>query len=345
MQEETEAPRPVTSRATVVLATVATIALLIWLLSGVLDVLLLCFAGVLLGLFLNGVGSWLARRSGLPTGPLVITFALALVAMASVTTWLAAPTVASQVDDLTATLPRAIQEAVKPLEGVGWGRSVIERVRDPFDFISDGAIWSQAGGVISTTLGGFGAALVVLSIGLFTGYDPHLYRRGILRLFPRKRRARLDEVLLTTAHTLQMWLVGKLISMSVVGVGTWLGLAILGIPLALLLTLVAALLTFIPNFGPVLSAIPAILLGMLQGPTQALWVAGLYIGLQTVESFIFSPLLQKKMVKLPPALTIVAQVAMGALAGGVGVIVATPLTAAGLVLVKELYVKDVLGDS
>jgi predicted PurR-regulated permease PerM len=139
-----------------------------------------------------------------------------------------------------------------------------------------------------------------------------------------------------------MWMFGKVLSMIAVGALTWLGLGLLGIPLALSLAVLAAALTFIPNFGPVLSAVPAVLLGLMNSPARAAYVALLYVGIQTAESYVLTPIFQKKAGALPPALLIVAQVAMGSLSGGIGLAVATPLTAALLVLVRHLYVEDVL---
>lgn len=326
------------------LAAVAAIALGLWVIGSIIDVLLLFFAGILLGLFLHGSGAWLARRTGLPRRVMVGAFCIGAVGLVAVVTWLAAPSVATQVDELTTTLPRALDRATQPLERHAWGRSILERARNVDDLLGRTEALSQAGGVISTTLGSVGSLFVFVFVGLFTAFDPDSYRRGILRLVPRSRRARVGEILSLTAHTLQMWMVGKLASMAVVAIATWVGLALLEIPLALVLALLAALLTFIPNFGPVLSAVPAILLALEQGPTTALSVAALYIGIQTVESYVLTPLVQKKTAALPPALTIAAQVVMGTLAGGLGLVVATPLTAAALVLVKEAYVRDHLGD-
>ena len=133
--------------------------------------------------------------------------------------------------------------------------------------------------------------------------------------------------------------------MIIIGVLTAVGLWLLGVPLALTLGLLAALLTFIPNIGPILAVVPAALLALLQSPTRALYVVLLYLGIQTVESYLLTPLMQKRTVSLPPALTIFAQVLMGILVGRIGLVLATPLTAALFVLVKMLYVEDILGDS
>jgi predicted PurR-regulated permease PerM len=115
-------------------------------------------------------------------------------------------------------------------------------------------------------------------------------------------------------------------------------------PLALTLGLLAGLLSFIPNIGPILSFVPAGLLAIPQGFSQVLYVGLLYIGIQTVESYVITPPMQRRMVSLPPALTISAQVILGVLFGFLGLLLATPLAAAVLVLVKMLYLEDVLGE-
>lgn len=132
--------------------------------------------------------------------------------------------------------------------------------------------------------------------------------------------------------------------MAVIGILTAVGLALLDIPLAVVLALIAALLSFIPNIGPVLSAAPAVLLGLVESPQKALAVAGLYLGIQFVESYILAPIVDRKTIYLPPALTVVTQLTMALVAGLLGVALATPLLAMVVVLVRTLYVEDVLGD-
>jgi predicted PurR-regulated permease PerM len=344
MSEQRGTDRAQVSKAMSRLAGAAALALAIWVLGGLVDVLLLCFAGGLLALFLHGTGAWLAQRTKTRSQLMVGAFCVLLLGVAALTVWLAAPSVAAQLDELTTTLPQALEKASKPLEHFAWGRSVLARLRHPGDVLEHRAAWSRAGGVLSTTLGGLGGLFVVFFIGLFLAFDPDLYVRGFLRVVPGGRRAYVRRSLSLVSHTLQMWMIGKLGSMSIVGIGTWLGLALLEIPLATLLAVAAAILTFIPNFGPVVSAAPAILLAFLQGPVKALWVLGLYLGIQTVESYLLTPLLQKKTVDLPPALTLVAQVVMGTLAGGLGLIVATPLSAAVLALIKQAHAEDVRSD-
>ena len=124
---------------------------------------------------------------------------------------------------------------------------------------------------------------------------------------------------------------------------TTIGLWLLDVPLALVLGLIAALFTFIPNIGPILSAIPAVLFGLTVSPQQALYVGLLYGGIQVVESYLLTPLVQRKTIELPPALTLAAQVLLGVTFGGLGVALAAPLTAVTVVGTRMLYVEDALG--
>jgi predicted PurR-regulated permease PerM len=132
--------------------------------------------------------------------------------------------------------------------------------------------------------------------------------------------------------------------MAVIGVLTTLGLWIIGIDLAMILGLIAGVLSFIPNIGPIIALIPAILIALISGPDKVIYVMLLYGGVQGIETYMLTPVLQQRMVDLPPALTISMQVLLGVLAGAVGVIVATPITAALMVMGKMWYVEDLLGD-
>lgn len=331
-------------RAVGVFAALGSVALALWLLGWVIDVVLLAFAGVLLGLFLRGVADWLAARTKLPPRWGVAAVCLALIGALAAFLWLAASSVGREVEELVQRLPRALGSLRASLEGHGWGRWLLERTQDSADRLTGRDALGRAGGLFSSTAGTLASVIVFLFVGLFVALDPETYRDGALRLVPLTRRARARVVLGRTAHVLQRWILGKLVAMAAIGVLTWLGLLLLGIPLAPTLALLAALLTFIPNFGPALAMVPPALLALMEGPERAAYVVALYLAVQTVESYVLTPLVQKKTTSLPPALTIVAQVVMASLAGGLGVVVATPLTAVALVTVKHLYVEDVLSD-
>jgi len=186
--------------------------------------------------------------------------------------------------------------------------------------------------------------VVIFFTGLFFAIQARLYTEGIVKLVMIGKRDRAREVIGQIGAELQRWLIAKLTAMVFVGGLTWLGLWLLGIGMPLTLAVLAALLTFIPNLGPIIAVVPAVLIGLLAGPTTAVWVVVLYVAIQTIESYLLTPLLQQQAVSLPPALTIVTQLVMAVFVGGIGLALATPLTVVVLVLVRSLYVQDTLGD-
>lgn len=184
-----------------------------------------------------------------------------------------------------------------------------------------------------------------LFIGIFVAAESGSYRAGIVKLFPPPRRQRVGEIAARIVTTLQLWLLGRFVSMAVITVLTVLGLWLLGIPFALTLGLLAGASGLIPIFGPFLTALPAILLAFVEGPALALYVTLLYVLIQQLESNIIMPIVDKRTVAVPPALTLLAVFVMGALFGFLGLLVATPLVAIMLVIVKMIYLKDELGES
>ncbi|MRG96573.1 AI-2E family transporter [Polyangium spumosum] len=333
----------VVARAARGLAAVAILALSFWVLGALAGPLLLVFAGVLLAVFLRGASQWFGRHAGLSAGWSLAAVLFALAGVSVVAGWLIAPSIAAQVDVLVQRVPEAAGRLGGWLERYEWGRGLISW-GSAFSMPAPRRTLSGATSVLSTSAGIATSFVVFLFVGLFLAADPGVYRRGVLRLFPVARRARARVIFDEVGQTLGRWLLGKLFSMAVVGVSTYAGLALLGVPLAATLALLASVLTFVPYVGPLAALVPAALLALLQGPALAAYVVALYLGIQFVESYLLTPLVARRTVSLPPAVTITSQVVMGTLTGGLGVVLATPLAAALLVLVKRAYVEDVLGD-
>jgi predicted PurR-regulated permease PerM len=199
-------------------------------------------------------------------------------------------------------------------------------------------------GFFSSTLAVLGGMVLILFVAIFVAIDARTYQDGLMHLFPHEARPRAREVLGATAVMLRRWLLTQFIGMLVIGVFTAGTLLLLGVKAAIALGIIAGILEFIPIAGPILSAIPAIAMGFLDGPEKALYVAVAYIAIQQVESNVLYPLLMKKGLEIPPVLTIFTQGVLSIVFGFVGLLVAVPMLAAAIVPIKMLYVRDVVGD-
>lgn len=333
-----------------VLTTVAIVVmaiLLVWLVMSVFDVILLLFAAVLLAIFLHGLAEIIVRRFNLSEGLSVLIVSSLLVTVLGLGVWLLAPSVADQIGNLREQLPRAAQDLTGQISKYNWGRLLLEQIPsidEVFNQINISTMLSRVGGYFSSTLGALANFSLVILLAIYLASEPRMHLRGFAKLFPVSKRHRLSQILSAIGENLRWWLIGKACSMLFIGIVTWIGLYLLGVPLSLTLGLITGLLAFIPNFGPILSAVPAILLGFIDSPIKALYVTLLYIGVQLVESNLVTPLIERKTVELPPALTILAQLALGVLIGGLGLVLATPLLAVVMVLVQMIYIEDILGD-
>lgn len=194
-------------------------------------------------------------------------------------------------------------------------------------------------GYTSGAVGAIGGLVLVLVGSVYFATDPELYKQGVLALCPPKMRPKIGDALDRCGKALQMWMLGQLLAMVVVGTATTTGLLLIGVPSAIALGILAGLFEFIPLLGPILAAVPAIVIAASQGGTMVFWVIGLYLLVQQVENNIIVPLIQHRTVNLPPALGLFSLLAMGLLFGPLGVLLGTPLTVVLMVAVRELWIK------
>ena len=321
--------------------------LLILLIYYTVDVLLLFFAAVLMAVFLRGLADLLGQIVKIGDTWRVLIVSVLLIAVLAGAIALLAPSVAEQVRNLREELPRSAQAAAEYVSQFRWGQAIaaelpsIDEIKANIDTSS---MITSVGGVFSSTAGAIANFFIMILLAVYLATEPSFYLNGFTRLFPIERRERVRQVLDQIAVTLHWWLVGKAGSMIFIGVLTWIGLSIIGVPLALTLGLIAGLLSFIPNFGPIISAIPALLLGFIESPMTAVYVLALYIGVQLIESNIVTPIIERNTIELPPAITIVFQLALAVMVGGLGLVLATPLLAVIMVVIQMVYIQDILGD-
>jgi predicted PurR-regulated permease PerM len=198
--------------------------------------------------------------------------------------------------------------------------------------------------VFSSTVAVLGGLIILLFVAIFVAVDPGLYHRGLMHLFPHRARRKAGEVLSATATTLRRWLVLQMIAMVAIGSVTTVVLLLLDVKAAIALGIIAGLLEFIPYFGPILSAVPAIAMALVDGPEKAASVALAYIVIQQLEGAVLQPLLMKTGLELPPVITILGQALFSLVLGFLGLLLAVPILATVMVPVKMLYVRDVVGD-
>lgn len=322
------------------------ILLLLWLLGSIIQLLLLVVAAVLIHCFFMSFAQWINHRTKLPIRWALGAAVLIVLGIIFWANWFLAPHIVTQIKQLASQIPQSFESAENYVQQFWWGRYLIQQIPPNMEtFVENNTgLMQQAFGLFSTTFGVLANIYVVVLLVAYFLVNPLPYVKGVVALFPKNKRPRIQETIKKVYLTLQLWLEGKLLSMLAVGVLTIIGLYILGIPLALTLGLLAGLLSFIPNFGPILSAIPAILVAFTHRPIAALYVILLYIGVQALESNFITPLIQRHMIHLPFAMILIAQVVFGILTGFLGLILATPITAAIIVTVRMLYVHDVLGD-
>jgi predicted PurR-regulated permease PerM len=193
-----------------------------------------------------------------------------------------------------------------------------------------------------TVLGGALDAVLIVFLGVYLAFDPDFYLEGVLRLLPVRQRDHVRRALVETGEVLRKWLLAQLAAMVIVGVLAGATLAVLGVPLALVLGALAAVLEFIPVVGPFLFGIPGILVAFSRGPHLALATLIAYVVVQQVESNLIVPLLQRWAVRMPPVAGLLAVLVAGILLGPSGIIFAAPLAVVTMALVNHLYVEDVL---
>jgi predicted PurR-regulated permease PerM len=257
------------------------------------------------------------------------------------------PDIVVQLDQLFDGLPASLNALEDSIDQYPAGHAILTKIPEPSAIwqriVASGAL-SRLGGIFSSTIGAIGNLFVILMLAGYFASTPQYYSDGIAALFPIPRRDRVREILATIYNTLFFWLMGKAVSMIFIGLLTWGLLALLGVPLAGVLGLLAGLLSFIPNFGPIIAAIPAVLIAFVKDPWLAVWTIGVYVFVQFVESWVVTPFIEKRTVELEPGMTMVFQLVMAVLVGTIGLIVATPLLAIIVVIVQMVYVEDILGD-
>ncbi|WP_082984882.1 AI-2E family transporter [Methylobacterium platani] len=376
-------PRPDTARPawgstrSLVLAGIAVVVftalmLLAWRSA---DTLLLIFAGILFAVFLDGLTHYLGRVVPLGHGFRLAIVSLLLTVLVLGMVGLGGATVADQAARLGQTLRQQSGTVKSWLDARGIDTRFLDfgKLKDaaaqggestggeagaeapaapkagglpsPGTLLSGaGSVLGQASTVALAVFGAIGNVFIVVVLGLFVAAEPRTYRDGLLRFVPSRHRTHAASVADDIGITLRHWLFGQLVVMAAIFVCVWLGLTLVGIDGALVLGLQAGLLCFIPTIGALVAGIIIVLASLASGLKGV--VAGLcvYLLVQTLESYVLTPFVQKRALDIPPATLFAGQILLGVLFGLWGVALALPLMAVAKVLLDRLYIEDTLGE-
>ncbi len=302
--------------------------------------ILLAFAGILLAIVLYGASRALAELTALPRLVMLAAVVIGVALFFGVVITTAGPTLALQIAQLARGIAAGATTLTKEVASFADQANLLQNVdlvQMLSGFLSPWGIATGATSVALSIVGLFSAGLIVIFFGIYFAADPLTYVNAAVRLAPDERRAATLQMTYETGDLLQRWLIGQSISMAMIGTFTYVGLLILGVPIPFVLALFAGLAGFLPYLGPIIGAVPMVLVAGGEGLDLALWVLGLYAVIQFLESYLLTPLIQARAVSMPPAVVILSQLVLGAVFGLLGLALATPLAAAATVPLRYLF--------
>ncbi|MCY7393890.1 MAG: AI-2E family transporter [Leptolyngbyaceae cyanobacterium CAN_BIN12] len=321
----------------------------VYILWQIKEVLLLVFAAVVLANSLNLFARWLRKKLGIQRSIAVLIAIGFLVAALALFFQIIVPAFAKQIQEIYVLVPQGIRQLNT------WVNSIDDVVPDNLeryipnvdDLIQQATplgnrLLGGSFAFFSSSLGSLLNVLLIVVLGIMMLVNPAAYRGGFVRLFPSFYRRRVEGILEECESSLGSWIVGALISMSVIAVLSTVGLSIIGVKAALANGVLAGLLNFIPNLGPTFSVIPPMAIALLDSPVKALLVLGLYIAIQQFESNFLTPYVMSQQVNLLPAVTLLAQVFFATIFGFWGLLLALPLVVVCQIWIRRVLIEDIM---
>lgn len=353
-QEETTNPTYSFLKKVLIFVLIALATVLLVLFVGqAINTLLLIFAGILLGIIFrvarDFINQTLHLGHGLSLALVIITFLAASVG----TAYLLAPRIANQASQFYKQVPKTWEMTKEEISRWSWGRELANENPKFVDFFEDetngtGEDYDMTKailGYLSFSAFIIAALILIFVIAIYIAAEPKLYSEGLVRLFPQRHRKRVVQITEEISLTVQWWLVGQLTSMLILGTLATAGLWLLGVPYPLLLGSFTAIMTFIPNLGPIIAAIPILIVSLTVDVSTAIYTGIFYTILQCIEGYFITPMIHRRAIAVPPVLIITVQFLLYYLIGFLGVLLAMPLMGCMMVLVRRLYIEDILGES
>lgn len=313
------------------------------------QIILVVFTSILLAILLRYPANWLSKRTRIPEKWAFGLTVVLILGIFGLIGWLVIPQVVLQVNQFVGQIPDVVEKINQTVRQYEWARQILDRPLQIPDVIpgvqSVESMLSRISNIFSGTFGLLTNILIILVLGVYLAFEPDIYTQGFVKLLPPESRERAKEILSVMGNALQWWLIGRFIAMIILGVLVGVGIALIGMPLALGLGIITGLLSFVPVIGSILAVIPAMLIALAQEPIYVLYVVLLYLAAQGVETYLLTPFVQRKTVLMPPATALIIQLFLGILIGPLGVALAYPIAVVGQVLVKTMYIEDVLNET
>lgn len=335
----------------VLAATIFTILVLLFVYS-VAEVLLLLFIAALFSLYLGAVTDFMERRLGVPRWLGLVATLLLTLAASGLLVMLIIPPVLQQTHELINAMPLLLAQWEASLLQLAARYPVIGQMLPPslvaggyFDPLLE-SVGSYFTGIFPYIFSGLHFLINLISVlvmGIYLTLRPGVYREGIIALVPVVHRSLARDILAELANTLRSWIVGMIIAMIFLGVLTYIGLLLLEVPYALAFGVFTGIAVIVPFFGTLVSTLlPALFVLGSAGVIHALLVALLGVFVHLVEANIVHPMVMERQINLPPVLSILSVLIMAELLGMIGVLVAVPVLASVLVIMRRIYVQRIV---
>jgi predicted PurR-regulated permease PerM len=324
--------------------------LLLWMLGSTAHVFLLLFIAIIVSLYLGAVRDQLVNRLHMPPR---LAFFVSVVGTFTALLGLFAillPPVVEQTRSLVTVLPTYIETWEKGIDTFVarfpamrdvWAPGEHPLIKAVYDQLS-----TQAETVVPRVLSFVNFMIDAFAVGVMSIYlalQPGVYREWLIALFPPIHRDLVRDVLRDLADALRAYIVGQLLTMTVLAALTAAGLYILNVPYWLTFGIFTGLVAVVPFFGTLLSTtLPALfVLGGPGGGTRALYVLLLGVVIHLIEGNLVSPLVMSKKIDMPPVLTITAVLVIGKLLGPLGLVVALPMLVTLMVIVRRILINRI----
>lgn len=300
------------------------------------DILLIVIISIIIAAAATGPVSWLQNKRVPRLLGVVFVYLLFLLLLASVIA-LVFPPLSEQVRQLSSSFPGFLDKINLNIREWRGGYQIEGNLQSLLTQIGN-KISESTASVFSTIVslfGGIFSAAVILVVSFYLTVQEKGLKKFFISLTPSDHQQYISNLIERIEVKIGGWLRGQLLLMLIVGLLVYLGLVLLGVKYALTLALIAGILEIVPYLGPIIAAVPAIILAFLQAPVLGLLVFILYIVVQQLENYIILPQVMRKTVGLNPIIIIVAMLIGAKLAGILGIILSVPLTAAITEFVKD----------